>query len=173
MPYAINSVLDTKDIVATNAIYVKDTFHPQINIYKKMYKYAIYNNEFINPINKNYAHFVKNPLDIEKMQQSCKYFLGTHDFSTFCATGGNSKTKIRTIYSLDIQKRDDMIYIYVSGDGFLYNMVRIIAGTLIKVGHSKISPQDIEKIIKSRDRKMAGETAKACGLTLYKIWYNM
>lgn len=172
LPLAINSFLNTKDIVVTNAVYVDENFHPQNNVYKKTYQYKIYNAPFLNPLIKNYTEFVHKPLNIEQMNLATKYFLGEHDFKAFCASGTNAKTTIRTIYDLSVTKQDDIITIEITGNGFLYNMVRIIAGTLIEVGLLKKKPEDIKHIIQSKNRQKAGKTASACGLVLYKIYYK-
>nr|WP_317359637.1 tRNA pseudouridine(38-40) synthase TruA [uncultured Tyzzerella sp.] len=172
LPLAINSFLNNKEIVITNAIYVDEDFHPQNSVYKKTYQYKIYNAPFLNPLLRNYTEFVHKPLNIEKMQQATKYFLGEHNFKAFCASGSMAKTTIRTIYDLKIDNKDNIITIEITGNGFLYNMVRIIAGTLIDIGHNKKQPEDIKNIILCEDRQKAGKTASACGLTLYKIYFN-
>ncbi|WP_317367534.1 tRNA pseudouridine(38-40) synthase TruA [uncultured Tyzzerella sp.] len=173
LPLAINSFLNNKEIVVTNATYVDESFHPQNSVYKKTYQYKIYNAPFLNPLVKHYTEFVHRPLDIEKMKLATKYFLGEHDFKAFCATGSMSKTTVRTIYDLTINKQDGIITIEITGNGFLYNMVRIIVGTLIDVGHNRKQPEDIKDIIASKDRQKAGKTASACGLTLYKIYFDI
>lgn len=172
LPLAINSFLNTKDIVVTNAVYVDESFHPQNSVYKKTYQYKIYNAPFLNPLIKNYTEFVHKPLNIEQMNLAAKYFLGQHDFKAFCASGSNAKTTVRTIYDLSVTKQDDIITIEITGNGFLYNMVRIIAGTLIDVGLLKKPPEHIQHIIQSKNRQNAGKTASACGLVLYKIYYK-
>lgn len=172
LPLAINSFLNNKEIVITNALYVDEDFHPQNSVYKKTYQYKIYNAPFLNPLLRNYTEFVYKPLNIEKMRQASKYFLGEHNFKAFCAAGSMAKTTIRTIYDLKIDIKDNIIIIEITGNGFLYNMVRIIAGTLIDIGHNKKQPEDIKNIILSEDRQKAGKTASSCGLTLYKIYFN-
>lgn len=171
LPLAINSFLNTKEIVVTNAQFVSRRFHPQNSIYKKTYQYKIYNSGFLNPLLRNYTEFIYKPLDIDKMKEACKYFIGKHDFKAFCSSSCMSKTTIRTIYDLSLTKNDDIITIEITGDGFLYNMVRIIVGTLIDVGHLKKKPEDVKNIILSKDRKKAGKTAGACGLVLCKIYF--
>lgn len=173
LPRAINSYLKVGDIIVTNAIYVDENFHTQYNVYKKSYEYKIYNNEFMNPMYKNYAKFVRGNIDIQKMKQGASYFLGEHDFKAFCASGSQIKTTIREIYEFDISKKDKIITLNITGNGFLYNMVRIITGTLIEVGLGKRELSDIPKIIKSLDRTIAGETAGAEGLILKKIFYKL
>lgn len=171
LPFAINSFLNNKEIVVTNAIYVDENFHPQNSVYKKTYQYKIYNAPFINPLIKNYTEFVHKPLNIEKMKQATQYFLGEHDFKSFCASGTIAKTTIRTIYDLTINKQDDIITIEITGNGFLYNMVRIISGTLLEVGLGNIKAEDIPNIIENKDRKMAGKTLPPHGLYLVEVMY--
>ena len=105
------------------------------------------------------------------MQRACKYFIGEHNFKAFCASGSTAKTTVRTIYSLNVEKDGDIICIRVKGSGFLYNMVRIIAGTLVYVGSGKIKPEEIPEIIKSKDRAKAGKTLAPNGLTLMEVHY--
>ncbi len=171
LPFAINSFLP-KDIVITNATIVPDDFHPQKNVYKKTYIYKIYNNSFNNPLLINYAEFINKKLDIKKMQDACKYFIGEYDFKAFCATKSYAKTTIRTIYNLNIENKENFITIKITGNGFLYNMVRIITGTLIDIGMQKKPPSCIKEIINSKNRANAGATASAKGLYLYKIYYT-
>lgn len=172
LPFAINSFLK-RDVVITNATTVSDDFHPQYSVYKKTYRYKIYNSNFNNPLFRNYAEFVHKPLDIIKMNEACKYFIGKYDFKAFCSTGSTSKTTIREIYEIFVKKDEENIFtIEVTGNGFLYNMVRIIAGTLIEIGIGKYPPEYVEEIISSKNRKKAGRTASSKGLTLYKIYYN-
>ncbi len=171
VPYAINSFLPD-DITVTNARFVNDDFHPQYSVLKKTYQYKILNSEFKNPKLRNYSEFIRQPLDIEKIKEACKYFIGTHDFNAFCASGSTAKTTVRTIFDLSVFKNDDIIDIEVTGNGFLYNMVRIIAGTLIYVGIGRFEPIFINEIIESKDRTLAGKTAGPYGLTLMKIYYK-
>ncbi|MFI3230989.1 MAG: tRNA pseudouridine(38-40) synthase TruA [bacterium] len=172
LPRVINAIIDNKELVVIKAEYVPSEFHPQYNVYKKTYEYKIYNSQIPNPLYRNYSEYQKATLDLQKMRESCEYFLGEHDFKAFSSSGGMSKTTTRTIYDLTVQKEQDFIIINISGNGFLYNMVRIIAGTLIYIGLNKISPSDIPHIISSQDRRKAGPTSSACGLTLKKIYTN-
>ncbi len=171
IPYAVNSFLP-EDIVITNAVEVDDGFHPQYSVTDKTYEYKILNSEFKIPMLNRYTEFVRHKLDIEAMQRACPYFLGKHDFKAFCATGGSSKTTVRTIYSLEVKKDNNIITIRINGNGFLYNMVRIVAGTLVYVGLGKIAPEEIEGIINSRDRTKAGKTLSPNGLTLTEVHYE-
>ena len=112
------------------------------------------------------------PLDVEKMRKAGEYLLGEHDFKSFCGAGAQVKTTVRTIYDFQIKKEDDEICMRITGSGFLYNMVRILAGTLIEVGSGARKPEDMLEIIEAKDRKKAGATAPARGLTLIKIQYE-
>jgi len=170
-PYAINSFLP-EDIVVTEARIVSDNFHPQYSVLKKTYQYKILNSEFREPRIRNYSEFVRQNIDIEKMREACGYFIGTYDFNAFCASGSTAKTTVRTIFDLSVFKNGNIIDIEVTGNGFLYNMVRIIAGTLIYVGIGKFQPSFIKEIIESKDRTLAGKTAGAGGLTLMRIYYK-
>ncbi len=171
IPYAVNSFLP-EDIVVTGAREVSESFHPQYSVIDKTYEYKILNSEFKNPKLVKYTEFVRVRLDIEKMREACKYFIGEHDFKAFCASGSTAKTTVRTIYSLTVENENEIITIRVKGSGFLYNMVRIIAGTLVYVGLGKIKPCDIAEIIKSRERTRAGKTLAPNGLTLMEVHYE-
>ncbi|MCD8090436.1 MAG: tRNA pseudouridine(38-40) synthase TruA [Clostridiales bacterium] len=170
-PYALNSFLP-EDIVCRGARLVDEEFHPQYSVVKKTYKYSILNDRYRNPLLDRYCEFVPKELDTDKMSQCCKYFLGEHDFKAFCASGSTAKTTNRTIYDLTVEKNQNIIDIEVTGNGFLYNMVRIIAGTLVDVGLGKIPVSDVEKIIAWGDRTKAGKTLPPRGLALMNIVYD-
>lgn len=171
LPYAVNSFLPM-DIVVTKAYQVDEEFHPQYSVVDKTYHYKILNADFRIPMLHKYTEFVHYRLDVEKMQQACKYFVGEHNFKAFCAAGSDAKTTVRTIYSLNVEKKDNIITISVCGNGFLYNMVRIIAGTLVYVGLGKLKPEEIEDIILSENRARAGKTLSPNGLTLMEVNYE-
>lgn len=170
IPLALNPLLPD-DIVVTHAEEVGADFNPRFKALKKTYEYSIYNAPFRNPLYRNYSEYVRCELDLDSMRTACEAFVGEHDFRAFCASGNSSKTTVRTIYSLDVEKDGDFIKIRVTGNGFLYNMVRIIAGTLIYVGEGRIAPDDLPEIIASGDRRKAGKTAGPSGLVLVKIMY--
>ena len=170
IPLALNPLLPD-DIVVTHAEEVGADFNPRFKALKKTYEYSIYNAPFRNPIYRNYSEYVRCKLDLDSMRTACEAFVGEHDFRAFCASGNSSKTTVRTIYSLDVEKDGDFIKIRVTGNGFLYNMVRIIAGTLIYVGEGRIAPDDLPEIIASGDRRKAGKTVGPSGLVLVKIMY--
>lgn len=169
--YALNARLP-EDIRVHSSKVVRDDFHPRHVDCTKTYEYSIWNDTFENPKMRLYSHFDYGKLDLEKMVAAAEAFVGEHDFSAFCSAGTQVVDKIRTIYSLDVEKSGKLITIRVTGNGFLYNMVRIIAGTLIKVGQGAIEPCDIVKIIDSGDRQQAGPTAPARGLSLVEIKYG-
>ena len=147
-------------------------FHPRYCDSTKTYEYKILNRRFDNPVMRLYTHFVYMPLDYEKMQEAAKYLVGEHDFKSFCSARTQVTDTVRTIYSLDVSKEDDIIKIRISGNGFLYNMVRIIVGTLIKVGLKVYPPEHVKEILEACDRNVAGPKAPAKGLTLIGIVYN-
>ena len=169
--YALNARLPD-DIRVWQSIQVEDGWHPRHNDCVKTYEYSIYNDTFENPKKRLYSHFYYGNLDVDMMREAAAYFIGEHDFSAFCSAGSQVADKVRTIYSLDVIQDGREIVLRVKGNGFLYNMVRIIAGTLIKAGTGDIRPQDIPGIIESRDRQLAGPTAPARGLTLVEIDYG-
>lgn len=171
LPYAVNAFLPN-DIVVNAAYEVDDSFHPQYSVIDKTYEYKIYNAPFRDPMLINYTEFTHYTLDLDKMRAACKYFIGEHDFKAFCASGSDAKTTVRTIYELSVSKNENIITIKVRGNGFLYNMVRIIAGTLLYVGLNKIAPDEIEGIITGCDRTKAGKTLSPNGLTLMEVNYE-
>ena len=168
--YALNTRLP-QDIRIQNSCQVPDDFHPRFQETVKTYEYKIYNRKFPDPTKRLYTYFYYYPLDVEKMRQGAAYLIGEHDFKSFCTEKPEVTNTVRTIYSLNVIKEGDMIIIRVTGNGFLYNMVRIIAGTLIRVGGGFIEPQQIKKILEAKDRTLAGETARPEGLTLVEIRY--
>ena len=120
------------------------------------------------PTKRLYSYFTYHKLDVKKMQQAAAYLVGEHDFKSFCAVAAVVETTVRTVYEVTVEEQGEEIVIRVSGNGFLYNMVRIIAGTLMEVGKGKWEPEKIKEILAACDRKAAGPTAPACGLLLAK-----
>lgn len=167
---AINHKLP-EDIVIIKSEEVEEDFHARYNAKGKTYSYGIIRREAPPAISKDYLYHVKRKLDVNKMKEACQYFIGKKDFIGFRSTGSSVQGTIRTIQNLYIEETGDIIKIYVTGDGFLYNMVRIIVGTLIMVGNSKIEPEEIKNIIESKDRKRAGICVPAKGLTLEEVFY--
>lgn len=169
--YALNQRLPN-DIVIQQSQEVDKDFHPRYCTCEKTYEYVILNRKFPLPEYRNTAFFYYGDLDIKAMQEATKAFLGEHDFAGFCSAGAQVKTTVRTIYELTVEKKDnDMICIRVRGNGFLYNMVRIIAGTLLEVGKGNIEAKSLENRIAAADRSQAGPTAPARGLKLIRIQY--
>mgnify|MGYP001130116809 FL=1 len=159
------------DIVILKSEEVEEDFHSRYSAKGKTYSYSILNRDVNSAIGKDYVYHVKRKLDVEDMKEACKYFIGTKDFMAFKSSGSSVKTTVRTISDLYIDIKDDIIKIYVTGDGFLYNMVRIIVGTLIDAGLGKIKPTAVKEILEAKDRKVASETAPAKGLYLFKVQY--
>ena len=168
--YALNQRLP-EDVRVQESKEVEADFHPRHRDCVKTYEYRIWNDKFESPLSRLYSHFYYGALDVDAMREACGYFVGEHDFTSLCAAGSQVVDKVRTIYSLDVAKEGCLITIRVTGNGFLYNMVRIIAGTLIRVGEGKIKPSEISSIIEGKDRNLAGPTAPAKGLALVEIKY--
>lgn len=169
--YALNQRLP-EDIRIRKSEEVKPDFHPRKQATRKTYEYKILNEEFLNPIDRLYAHFTYVPLDEAKMQEGAKYLIGEHDFASFCASGSTAETTVRTVYDIRVERNGSMISIKVTGNGFLYNMVRIIAGTLIEVGKGRFTPEQVKDIVEAKDRTKAGPTAPAKGLLLYEYSFE-
>ena len=168
--FALNTRLP-EDIRIEESREVPADFHPRFQDVVKTYEYKILNRTFPDPCLRLYSLFYHYPLDIEKMRRSAAQLVGTHDFTSFCTAKPEVTNRVRTIYSIDIIKEGDLIRIRIKGSGFLYNMVRIIVGTLIRAGGGKTDPDDITRILEARDRSLAGDTARAQGLTLVEIYY--
>ena len=168
---AINSQIK-KSIRIVKIEEVPEDFHSRYSCKKKTYRYIINNSPYGSSIYRNLEYHMPMKLDLEKMKTAIKYFEGEHDFKAFKASGTSSKSSVRTIYKADLKKDGDRIYIELVGNGFLYNMVRIISGTIIDVGLGKIKPEDIPNIINEGDRKKAGKTLPPYGLYLVDVDYN-
>lgn len=169
--YAVNPFLP-QDIRIMTSEEVDSEFHPRFVPSRKTYEYHIHNSRIPFPTNRLYSHQVIMPLDVEAMQEAGKYIIGTHDFKCFCAAKAQVKTTVRTVLDVQVKSHGDEIIVEVKGEGFLYNMVRIITGTLIKVGLHAYPPEHVQEIIESKDRTKAGETVPAKGLFLQKIEYE-
>lgn len=169
--FALNQRLP-EDIRIQESCEVDADFHPRYADTVKTYEYNILNRRFELPSKRLYAAFCYYPMDIERMNQAAAYLVGEHDFKSFCSTGAQVQTTVRTIYAVNVTKEDDMVHIRITGNGFLYNMVRIIAGTLMQVGTRLMEPEQVKEILEARDRSKAGPTAVAKGLTLVEIRYE-
>lgn len=168
---ALNSKLP-EDIVVLTAEEVDEKFHARYCSKGKTYSYTILNRYMPSAIERNTVYHVKYELNVQRMREACKYFIGTHDFAAFKSPGSSVKTSVRTITELRIEEQEgNHIKIFISADGFLYNMVRIIVGTLILVGSGKLNPEQIQQIIESKDRTKSGKCVPASGLCLEKVFY--
>lgn len=171
MAIAINSQLK-KSICIKKAEEVPQEFHSRYNCHSKTYQYVIDNSEQGTAIYRGLTYHVSQKLNVEKMQKAVKYFIGEHDFSSFKSSGTSSKSSVRTVYDAKVEKDGEKVKISITGNGFLYNMVRIISGTLVEVGLNNIEPEDIPKIIDAKNRQMAGKTLPPQGLFLMKVEYK-
>ena len=169
--FALNQRLPA-DIRIQESKEVAADFHPRHCNSRKTYEYKILNRRFAVPTERLYSYFVYMPLDVEKMKKGAGYIVGEHDFKSFCSSRSQVENTVRTIYKLEIKREGDMIHMIICGNGFLYNMVRIIAGTLMKVGLNIYPPEHVQEIIEARERSAAGPKAAACGLTLVGIEYD-
>jgi len=171
IPYAINSKLPNS-IVIKSAEEVEERFHSRYNCVGKTYRYIVNNAEFPSALNRYREFHIAQKLNIENMKKAIKMFEGTHDFKGFKSSGGNAKkTTVRTLTKCELKEDGDRIIIELSGDGFLYNMVRIIAGTIVDIGLEKIKVENLPSIIESGDRTLAGKTLPPHGLYLVEVRY--
>lgn len=169
--YALNRALPTS-IHIDKMKRVPDTFHARYDAIGKTYQYRIDQSIEANPLRAKYVHHLNKPLDFEAIKRAMPFFIGTHDFKTFMASGSKIEDTVRMIYSFNLEKHEDEYVFTISGNGFLYNMIRIIMGSLIQVGYHKIKPDEIPEIIKSGDRSRARHTAPASGLYLINVDYE-
>ena len=168
--YALNQRLP-KDIVVVKSDEVDLNWHPRYQDTLKTYEYHIINTKVPIPTERLYNYFVSFDLDVGQMRRGAAYLAGEHDFAPFCCIRTNAKTTVRTITDLQILQSGEHITIRITGNGFLYNMVRIIAGTLIRVGGGYYPPKHVKEILEAKNRELAGETARPEGLTLVEIRY--
>ena len=171
LPYALNTHLP-EDIVVTNAMEVHDDFNAIGSCVRKEYTYLIYNSGIRDPFYVNRAWFYPKHLDETVMQRAADCFVGTHDFAAFQASGGTAKTTVRTLTQAALTHDGDELTLTVSGNAFLYNMVRMIAGTLVEVGKGKLSEDCFLRALSTGDRLALGPTAPAAGLTLVRVFYG-
>ncbi|HIZ80552.1 MAG TPA: tRNA pseudouridine(38-40) synthase TruA [Candidatus Mediterraneibacter pullistercoris] len=171
LAYAVNPFLP-EDIVVVKSEEVPAEWHPRYQNSVKTYEYHILNREMPDPLRRRDSWHVSFPLDLDKMRAAAVHLVGEHDFRSFCSIHTGAKTTVRTICSLDIEKSEDLITIRISGNGFLYNMVRIIAGTLTEVGRGFRTPEEVNDILDAGARKQAGATAPPQGLVLAGIEYE-
>ena len=169
--YAVNTLLP-EDVVVVKSEKVAADWHPRYQESVKTYAYHILNREMPDPVRRKYVWHVNCPLDLEKMRTAAEYLTGEHDFKSFCSIHTGAKTTVRTIYSMDVERSGEVITIRVSGNGFLYNMVRIITGTLVEAGRGFRQPESVKELLDADERGKAGPTAPAQGLLLESIEYR-
>lgn len=167
----INSLLPA-DIVIRELREVDPSFHARFDAKSKVYLYRICNRPVRSALERHHAWFIWEPLDLQKIREVLPVFKGVHDFASFCSTHNDSKTCVRTILEIDVQREGDMVEISVEADGFLRYMVRTIVGTLVEAGRGKCSPADVAAIMSARDRRRAGLTAPPQGLFLREVKYG-
>ncbi len=165
--YALNQRLP-EDIRIQKSEEVATDWHPRYCDSRKTYEYRIYRGEFALPTKRLYSLFTYHKLDVEKMQEAAEYFVGEHDFKSFCQVNAQVKSTVRTVTEVKVYEEGPDIIIRVTGNGFLYNMVRIMTGTLLEIGQGKRNPQEIPDMIAAKNREAAGPTAPAHGLMLVK-----
>lgn len=168
--FALNTRLPA-DIRIQGSSEVPPDFHPRFTATVKTYEYRILNRTFADPTRRLNSYFWYGPLDVDAMRQAASYLVGMHDFKSFATAKPEVTDTVRTIYETSLEKEDDLIRFRITGNGFLYNMVRIITGTLLEVGKGDYPPEKVKEILAAKDRKMAGATARPEGLTLVQIRY--
>ena len=171
LPEVINARLP-KDVTVVHAQRVPDWFHPIFHAKRKTYTYTIQDCKHANPLMWRYSYHSRVRLDAEAMNRAAALFVGEHDFEAFRAMGGTTKTSVRTMYAADVRRDGDLVWFTVTGSGFLYNMVRIMTGTLMSVGEGKMAAEEIPALLASRDRTRAGRTVPPQGLTLVRVEYD-
>ncbi|MCC8353590.1 tRNA pseudouridine(38-40) synthase TruA [Bacillus sp. AF23] len=170
-PYALNALLPD-DIAVKTAEIADDGFHARFSAVKKEYRYFVYTEKYPDVFKRHYAYHFSYRLNVQNMREAAKHLLGTHDFTSFCAAKTEVQDKVRTIYELEWTETDGGLQMRITGSGFLYNMVRIIAGTLLDAGIGKISPDDVKSMLEAKNREAAGRTAPGHGLYLWNVYYD-
>ncbi len=160
-----------QDICVVDVASVSENFHARYNAKDKTYLYKIWNNEYTNPFMRKYSMHVNKKLNVEQMRDASRFLIGAHDFTAFSNAKSKKKSMVREIYSIEFEEENGFINIRVQGDGFLYNMVRWMIGTLIEVGLGNMEANEIPGIIASKERDKTGNLVEACGLYLEKITY--
>ncbi|MBM7606464.1 tRNA pseudouridine38-40 synthase [Metabacillus crassostreae] len=170
-PFALNSLLP-EDIVIKSAAYVAPEFHARFDVVKKEYRYIINQDKIQDVFKRKYCFHYPYELDLQSIKKACDLLSGTHDFTSFCVAKTEVEDKVRTLYSIEVIKEDTNIIFRFIGNGFLYNMVRILVGTLLEIGQGIKSVEDIPAIFKGRDRRLSGKTVPGHGLYLWKVYYD-
>jgi tRNA pseudouridine38-40 synthase len=169
-PVALNSVLPG-DIAVLKAEQAAPGFHARYDARGKEYRYYIQLSKVRDPLMRNYAYQYSFPVDIERMKRSAEYLTGTHDFTSFCSAKTEVEDRVRTVTAIEFLKEGSLLVIRFEGSGFLYNMVRILVGTLLEVGRGERAPEEMADILRKKDRTMAGKTAPGHGLYLWEVFY--
>ncbi len=167
---ALNSLLD-KDVRVLKSKEVSPDFHARYSAQSKVYKYTIYNGEVENPLYGRYATFYPYKIDLDKINDAIKEIVGTHDFKCFLASGSQVKNTVRTVEYIKVAKKGKLITFTIKGNGFLYNMVRIIVGTLLEISQGRLTTNELKNAIETKNRKLVGKTMPPNGLRLYKVYY--
>lgn len=168
---ALNALLP--DDIAVNDIQVVDSnFHARFNVIKKEYRYFCSNQKNRNVFRRNFCYYYPFPINLEQIVQSTNYIIGTHDFTSFCSAKTDIEDKVRTIYEIEVYEEANEIVFRFVGNGFLYNMVRIIVGTLLEIGQGKLRPEELPIILEQKNRQASGKTAPGHGLHLWQVWYH-
>ena len=171
LPLAANTFLP-RDVAVQSALYAPEDFDANLSCIKKEYTYRIYNSRIRDPFYAGRAYFYPQRLDIGAMTEAARYFIGTHDFAAVRSVGTETKTTIRTVHWFEIEEKGRIVELRVCADGFLYNMARAMAGTLIYVSEGKIIPGDLPRLLEQKDRRLTGPTVPSGGLYMTRIWYD-
>jgi len=171
IPYAVNTFLPP-DLAVKDALQVPDDFDANLSCIKKEYTYKIIFTRIHDPFSSGRAYFYPHTLNLDLMNAAAKHFVGTHDFAAVRSVGTETKTTVRTVFYYNVEQVDGVFELRVCADGFLYNMARAMAGTLLYVSEGKISPDDIPSLLASKDRRLTGPTVPPDGLYLTKLWYD-
>jgi len=171
LPYAVNAYLPP-DISVQSAMYVEENFDANLSCVKKEYTYRIINTRIHDPFFSGRAYFYPHKLNLDVMKAAAGHFVGTHDFAAVRSVGTNTKTTVRTVFWYNIEQVGHILELRVCANGFLYNMARAMAGTLLYVSEGKILPDEIPSLLSSKDRRLAGPTVPPDGLFLTRLWYT-
>ncbi len=168
--YVLNNQLPDS-IIVQSMEQVEEHFHARFDVKVKEYRYCIDNGTVPELFRHRYAEHIRHPLDCDRMNEAAQKLIGTHDFTSFCSAKTFVEDKVRTLFDCRVVREGELVWVICRGNGFLYNMVRIITGTLVEVGEGKREPGDIRDILHAKDREMAGKTAVAKGLTMWEVTY--
>lgn len=171
IPLLLNRLLPS-NVKVSCVTPVPEKFHCIYDALSKTYRYQIYNGEYMDPFRSSFFWHIRTPLNFDAMLEGATYFLGEYDFSSFCASGYQTKTSVRKIFHSIWTKEEEVLCFFINGNGFLYHMVRNIVGTLIEIGQNRYEPKNILSILEAKDREKAGRTAPAHGLFLQEVFYS-